>query len=190
MPKCADVQLQLGSENLLQDIKVVALFQKLQRRRGLPEVDAWICPSALLARPLEAHERRHRHPEFDVWIVVDTVAKTWRRDSCWDKSSGFWCCVWISAVWEGVGHFTRSCRCDFFFSQFVTCITGCGTLFLRRTLVMHASVLETRTPFSIQRRLGSALGCPVLVHLHNGSWRMFKSWRTTEAFLFPLARQV
>ena len=95
MPKCADVQLQLGSDNLLQDIKDVAFFRKLQRLRsytfgkapnnamkqgGLPEIDAWICPSAVLARPLEAHERRHRHPEFDVWIVLDTGAKTWQRE--------------------------------------------------------------------------------------------------------------
>ena len=95
MPKCADVQLQLGSDNLLQDIKDVVFFRKLQRlgsytfgkalnnamKQGrLPEIDAWICPSAVLARPLEAHERRHRHPEFDVWIVVDIVAKTWRRE--------------------------------------------------------------------------------------------------------------
>ena len=95
MPKCADVQLQLGSDNLLQDIKDVAFFRKLQRlgsytfgkalnnamkQGGLPEIDAWICPSPVLARPLEAHERRHRHPEFDVWIVADTVAKTWRRE--------------------------------------------------------------------------------------------------------------
>ena len=31
MPKCADVQIQLGSDNLLQDIKDVAFFRKLQR---------------------------------------------------------------------------------------------------------------------------------------------------------------
>ena len=95
MKQCADVQLQLGSENLLQDIKDVAFFRKLQRlgsytfgkalnnamkQGGLPGIDAWICPSAVLARPLEAHERKHRHPEFDVWIVVDTVAKTWQRE--------------------------------------------------------------------------------------------------------------
>ena len=95
MPKCADVQLQLGSDNLLQDIKDVAFFRTLQRlgsctfgkalnnamKQGwLSGIDAWICPSTVLARPLEAHERRHRHPEFDVWIVVDAVAKTWRRE--------------------------------------------------------------------------------------------------------------
>ena len=106
MPKGADVQLQLGSDNLLQDIKDVAFFRKLQRlgsytfgkalnnamkQGGLPEIDAWICPSAVLARPLEAHERRPRHPELDVWIVVDTVAKTGQRerDSCWDKVLAF-----------------------------------------------------------------------------------------------------
>ena len=31
MPKCADVRLQLGSENLLQDIRDVAFLRKLQR---------------------------------------------------------------------------------------------------------------------------------------------------------------
>ena len=55
----------------------------------LPGIDAWICASTVLARPLEAHERRHRHPEFDVWIVVDTAAKTWRRDPCWNKVLAF-----------------------------------------------------------------------------------------------------
>ena len=95
MPKCADVQVQLGSDNLLKDIEDVAFFRKLQRlgsytfgkainnamkQGGLPGIDAWICASAVLARPLEEHERMHRHPEFDVWIVVDTVAKTWRRE--------------------------------------------------------------------------------------------------------------
>ena len=95
MPKCEDVQLQFGSDILLQHIKDVAFFRKLQRlgsytfgkalnnamKQGrLPKIDAWICPSGVLARPLEAHERRHRHPEFDVWIVMDTVAKTWRRE--------------------------------------------------------------------------------------------------------------
>ena len=48
---------------------------------------------------MEAHERRHRHPEFDVWIVVDTVAKTWRREIL--AGTKFWllvlcldqCCV-------------------------------------------------------------------------------------------------
>ena len=125
MPKCADVQLQLGSDKLLQDIKDIAFFRKLQRlgsytfgkalhiamkQGGLPEIDAWICPSAVLARPLEAHERRHRHPEFDVWIVLDTVAKTWQRDSCWDKVLAFCVVFGFSAVWEGVGRFTHSCR--------------------------------------------------------------------------------
>ena len=33
------------------------------------------------------------------------------------QSSGFWCCGWISVVWEGVGRLTRSCRWDSFFSQ-------------------------------------------------------------------------
>ena len=187
MPKCADVQLQLGSDNLLQDIKDVAFFRKLQRlgsytfgkainnamkQGGLPGIDAWICPSAVLARPLEAHERRHRHPEFDVWIVVNIVAKTWRREIL--AGTKFWLlvlCLDQCSV-EGVGRFTQSCRRDFFFSQFGTCITGCGTtfelecwqpkgndsFFLRTTLAMHASVLGTRTPISIQRRLGSALG--------------------------------
>ena len=55
MPKCADVQLQLGSDNLIQDIKDVAFFRKLQRlgsytfgKAILPVIDAWICPSAVL----------------------------------------------------------------------------------------------------------------------------------------------
>ena len=109
MPKCADVQLQLGSDNLLEDIKDVAFFRKLQRlglytfgkahdnamkHGGFPEIDAWICPSAILARPLEAHERRHMHPEFDVWIEVDTVrreilagTKFWLLVLCMDQCS-------------------------------------------------------------------------------------------------------
>ena len=27
-----------------------------------------------------------------------------------EQISGFWCCVWISVVWEGVGRFSQSCR--------------------------------------------------------------------------------
>ena len=146
MPKCADVQLQFGSDNLLQDIKDVAFFRKLQRlgsytfgkalnnamkQGGLPEIDAWICPSAVLARPLEAHERRHRHPEFDVWIVVDTVAKTWRREREILAGTKFWLLVLcldqcsVGRSWT----FHAKLQMRLFFSQFGTCITGCGTTF-------------------------------------------------------------
>ena len=220
MPKCADVQLQLGSDNLLQDIKDVEFFRKLQRlgsytlgkaiknamkQGGLPGIDAWICPSAVLARPLEAHERRHRHPEFDVWIVLDTVAKTWRReipvgtefwllmlclDQCsvgrsWTFHAKLQMRLLLVTVWDLISKDVERHSGWSTGSQRATIPS-----FLRTTLAMHDSVLGTRTPISIQRRLGSALGCPVLVHLHNGSWKICKSWRMTEAYLFPLARQV
>ena len=184
MPKCADVQLQLGSDNLLKDIKDVAFFRKLQR------LGLYTCG--------KAHDNAMKHVHLPSWsdrwrhTSEGTCIQSSMFESRWTplpklggerfllgQSSAFWCCVWISVVWAGVGRFTRSCRCDFFFSQFGTCITGCGTtfelecwqpkgngsFFLRTTLVMHASVLGTRTRISIQRRLGSALGCPVLVHL-------------------------
>ena len=43
-------------------------------------------------------------------------------------------------------------------------LKGNGSFFLRTTLVMHVSVLETRTPMWIQRWLGSALGCLLRLH--------------------------
>ena len=169
------------------------------KQGGLPGTDAWICPSAVLARPLEAHERRHKHPEFDFWIVVDTVAKTWRReilagtkfcllvlclDQCsvgrsWTFHAKLQMRLLLCTVWDLYHTELEYWR-----------LKANGSFFLRTTLVMHASVLGTCTPISIQRRLGSAHGCPVLVHLHNVSWEICKSWRMTEAFLFLLVRQV
>ena len=220
MPKCADVRLQLGSENLLQDIRDVAFLRKLQRlgsytfgkalnnamKQGRGQGSTpWICPSSVLARPLEAHERRHRHPEFDVWIVVGIAAKTWRREiSCWDKVLIFSVVFGTVSCWEEldvsreIAHETPSFHslglvsqgCGTTFGLECWRLKGNGSFFLRTTLVMHASVLGTRTLISIQWRLRSALGCPVLAHLHSVSWKIFESWRMTEAFLFPLARQM
>ena len=111
MPKCADVQLQLGSDNLLQDIKDVAFFRKLQRfgsytlgkainnamkQGGLPGIDAWICPSAVLARPLG-------HTSEGTGIQSSMYGSWWTLSPrlggerfLLGQSSGFWCCVWIS----------------------------------------------------------------------------------------------
>ena len=219
VPKCADVQLQLGSDNLLQDIKDVAFFRKLQRlgsytfgkainnamkQGGLPGIDAWICPCPVLARPLEAHERRHRHPEFDVWIV-DTVAKTWRREIL--AGTKFWLLVmcldqcsvgrsWtfhaklqmrllLFTVWDLYHRMWNDIRAGVLAAKGQRFL-----LFCIQRLQCMLRPLEHARQFSIQRRLGSALGCPVLVHLHTVSWKICKSWRMTEAFLFPLARQV
>ena len=104
MPKCADVQLQLGSENLLQDIKDVAFFRKLQRlgsytfgkainnamkQGGLPGIDPWICPSAVLARPLEANERRQASRVRCSDRGGHCRQNLAERDSCWDKVLAF-----------------------------------------------------------------------------------------------------
>ena len=165
-------------------------------------IDALICPSNVLPD-------RWRHTSEGTGIQCSMFGSWW---TLWPKLGGesvgteFWllvlclnqCCVgrsWtfhaklhmrllLFAVWGLYHRMWNDVRAG------VLAAKGQRFFLFVSMLVMHASVLGTRTPISIQRRLGSALGCPVLVHLHQGSWRIFKSWRMTEAFLFPLARPV
>ena len=155
------------------------------KRSGLSGIDAWICRSTVLARALEPHERMHRHPEhpehpeFDVWIVVDIAAKFWRREIlvgtsflhvvlCLDQCS-------VGRSWT----FHAKLQMRFL-------LNTVWDLFHRMWSDIRAEVPAAEGQ---QRRPCSSLGCQVLVHLHNGSWRIYKSWRMTEAFLLPLARQ-
>ena len=195
----------------------VAFFRKLQhlgsytfgkainnamKQGGLPGIDAWICPSDVLARPLEAHERRHRHPEFDVWIVVHIVAKTWQReilvgtkfwllvlclDQCsvgrsWTFHAKLQMRLLLLTVWDLYRRMWNDIRPGVLAAKgqrFLLCAhNACNACF--GPWNTHANFGTTKAGFSAW--LSSSL--------HNGSWNIFKSWRMTEAFLFPLARQV
>ena len=202
-------QLQFGSENMLQDIKDVASFRKLQRlgsysfgealnnamkQGGLPRIDAWVCPSTVLARPLEAHERRHRHPEFDVWIVVDTVVKTWRREIL--ARTGLWilvlCLDRCSVGRSWTFHAEMQIRLLLFivwdlYHRMWDDI-GAGLLAAKGQRFLHFAYnasdacfgpWKTHATFDSMKAWFSAC-CPVLVHVHS----------MKEAFLFPLVRQV
>ena len=104
MPKCADVQLQLGSGNLLQDTKDVAFFRKLQRLGSSTFGKTSTMPRSregyqrLTPRPvhLPSWPDRWRHTSEGTGIQSLMFGSWWtplpklgERDSCLDKVLAF-----------------------------------------------------------------------------------------------------
>ena len=101
------------------------------------------------------------------------------RDSCWNTK--FWLsvlCLYQCSVERSWMFHAKLQTTLLLFTVWDLCITGCGStfglecwqltsngpFFLRTQLIMHAWVLGTRTPISIQRKLGSALVCLRCLH--------------------------